>query len=143
MSSHELEFLPNKRRTIKSLLHKFDFTIDEGKKRLNPSRGKTQGEHRRRKVEKSFVTPACTSTKLTPRINGMTAHTHTHTHKGQHQEDGHRLYRSLRLPASYSSYLPKSHSKAFYYCELCSNQSLSLLGIMKHLCCLSVVSVQR
>ena len=79
MSSHELEFLPNKGRTIKSLLHKFDFTVDEGKERLNPSRGNNQGKHRRRKVEKSCVTPACTSTKLTPRINGMTAHTHIHT----------------------------------------------------------------
>ena len=36
---------------------KFDFTVDEGKRRLNPSRDKNKGKHRRRKVdEKSCVT---------------------------------------------------------------------------------------
>ena len=30
---------------------KFDFTVDEGKKLLNPSRDKNQGTHRRRKVD--------------------------------------------------------------------------------------------
>ena len=36
---------------------KFDFTVDEGKEQLNPSREKNYGKHRRRKVdEKSFVT---------------------------------------------------------------------------------------
>ena len=34
---------------------KFDFTVDEGKGRLNPSRDKNQGKHRRRKVEKFCV----------------------------------------------------------------------------------------
>ena len=58
---------------------KFDFTVDEGKKRLNPSREKNKYKYRRRKVEKSCVTPAGTSTSLTSRINGMTTHTHTHT----------------------------------------------------------------
>ena len=38
------------------MIHKFDFTIDEGKGRLKPSRGKNEGKHRRRKVEKSCVT---------------------------------------------------------------------------------------
>ena len=34
----------------------FDFTVDEGKERLNPSREKNKGMHRRRKVdEKSCV----------------------------------------------------------------------------------------
>ena len=35
---------------------KFDFTVDEGKERLNPSREKNEGNHRRRKVEKSCLT---------------------------------------------------------------------------------------
>ena len=36
---------------------KFDFTVDEGKEWLNPSRDKNQGTHRRRKVDlKSCVT---------------------------------------------------------------------------------------
>ena len=36
---------------------KFDFTVDEGKERLNPSREKNKGMHRRRKVdEKSCAT---------------------------------------------------------------------------------------
>ena len=40
---------------------KFDFTVDEGKERLNPSRENNKGTHRRRKVdEKSCVTPAGT-----------------------------------------------------------------------------------
>ena len=30
---------------------KFDFTVDEGKEWLNPSRDKNQGTHRRRKVD--------------------------------------------------------------------------------------------
>ena len=46
----------NRRKTIKSLVHKIDFTLDEGKGRLNPSRDKNEGKHRRRKVEKSWVT---------------------------------------------------------------------------------------
>ena len=55
---------------------KFDFTVDEGKERLNPSRDKNSGKHRRRKVEKSCVTPAGASTSLTSRINGKkTQHT--------------------------------------------------------------------
>ena len=37
--------MPNGWRT------KFDFTVDEGKERLNPSRDKNQGTHRRRKVD--------------------------------------------------------------------------------------------
>ena len=71
--------MPNKWRTIKSLVHKIDFTVDEGKELLNPSREKDKGTHRRRKVEKSCVTPAGASTSLTSRINGMTTHTRTHT----------------------------------------------------------------
>ena len=68
---------------------KFDFAVDEGKERLNPSREKNEGEHRRRKVGKSCVTPAGTSTSLTSRINGMTTHAHiivpsNHTIIGAH-----------------------------------------------------------
>ena len=58
---------------------KFDFTVDEGKGRLNPSRDKNEGKHRKRKVEKSCVTSACASTSLTSRINGMTTHARTHS----------------------------------------------------------------
>ena len=47
--------MPNEWRTINSLVHKiaklFDFTVDEGKEWLNPSRDKNQGTHRRRKVD--------------------------------------------------------------------------------------------
>ena len=44
--------MPNGWRTIKSLVHKkkVDFTVDEGKEWLNPSREKNQGTHRRKKV---------------------------------------------------------------------------------------------
>ena len=43
--------MPNGWRTINSLVHKFDFTVDEGKEWLNHSRDKNQGTHRRRKVD--------------------------------------------------------------------------------------------
>ena len=51
--------MPNGWRTIKSVVHKikFDFTADEGKEWVNPSREKSLGTHRRNKVdEKSCVT---------------------------------------------------------------------------------------
>ena len=64
----------NKRRTINSLVHKIRLHGRRGKKRLNPSREKNKGKHRRRKVEKSCVTLAGTSTNLTSSINGMTTH---------------------------------------------------------------------
>ena len=57
---------------------KFDFTVDEGKGRLNPSRDKCK--HRRRKAKKSFATPAGASTSLASRIDGMTTQTHR-THR--------------------------------------------------------------
>ena len=69
---------------LTQLIHtymKIDFTVDKGKGRLNPSRDKNQGRHRRRKLDpvwpSSCVTPAGASTSLTSRINGMTTHTHT------------------------------------------------------------------
>ena len=77
---HELGFflkqkkiMPNKWRTrfIRGYT-KLGFTVDEGKERLSPSRDKNLCKHRRRKVEKSCVTPAGASTSLTSRINGMT-----------------------------------------------------------------------
>ena len=56
------------------------FTVDEGKERLNPSREKNKGTHRRKKVdEKSCVTPAGTSNELDVQ-NEWEANTHTHTH---------------------------------------------------------------
>ena len=77
--------MPNEWRTIKSLVHKFDFTIDEGKQWLNYSREKNQGTHRRRKVdEESCVTiillcgPAGTSNELDVQ-NEWEENTHTHT----------------------------------------------------------------
>ena len=48
--------MPNKRRTINSWVYKFDFTVDEGKGRLNPSRDKNEGKHHRSKVDKSCAT---------------------------------------------------------------------------------------
>ena len=48
--------MPNKWE--ERLIHgytEFDLTVDEGKGRLNPSRDKNEGKHRRRKVEKSCV----------------------------------------------------------------------------------------
>ena len=50
-------------------------TVDEGKGRLNSSRDRNKGKHRRVKVEKFCVTTAGASTSLTSRINGMTTHT--------------------------------------------------------------------
>ena len=47
--------MPNKWRRIISCVAKVDFTVDEGKGRLNPSREKKDGKQRRRKVEKSYV----------------------------------------------------------------------------------------
>ena len=94
-----------------NLCKKFDFTFDEGKGGLNPSRDKNQGEHRRRKVEKSCVTPADASTTLTSGINGMTTQ---HPHKydahtlnevccpGEKQKKG--VY---RLSPAYSSTLTR------------------------------------
>ena len=65
---------------------KFDFVVDEGKGRLNPSHVKNYGKHRRRKVEKSCVTPASPSTSVTSRINGMTTYT-TQPKYGKGQAD--------------------------------------------------------
>ena len=63
--------MPNGWRTIKSLVHKFDFTVDEGKEWLNPSREKNKGTYRRKKVdEKSCVI------FLLSRMNGK-KNTHT------------------------------------------------------------------
>ena len=47
--------MPNGWRTIKSLVQKFDFTVDEGKEWLNPSREKNQGTHRKKKVDENPV----------------------------------------------------------------------------------------
>ena len=67
MSLHELGFFLTKSKKIKikcptsgeRLNRKYkreDFTVDDGKERLNSSREKNSGKHRRRKVEKSRVT---------------------------------------------------------------------------------------
>ena len=78
---------------------KFDFTVDEGKERLDPSREKNLGKHRRRKVEeKSFVTfPLCgpgwyvhkpdVQNKWDDNTHKHT-HTHTHTHILRFSTDG-------------------------------------------------------
>ena len=66
--------------------------VDERKERLNPSHEKNQDKHRRRKVEKSCVTPAVTSTSLTYRINGMKTHT-THIPPWEDQCEWHRMTR--------------------------------------------------
>ena len=56
----------------------FDFTVDEGKEWLNPSREKNSGKHRRKKVDgKSCVTFfLCTSIEVQ---NEREENTHTHT----------------------------------------------------------------
>ena len=70
--------MPNKWRTIKSFVHKFDFMVDEGKERLNPSREKNKGTHRRSKVvAKSCVTPAGSSNEFDVQ-NKWEEKTHTH-----------------------------------------------------------------
>ena len=70
--------MPNKWRTIKSLVHKFDFTVDEGKEQLNPSCEKNKGTHRRRKVDEKFcVTPAGTSKEFDVQNNKWEESTHT------------------------------------------------------------------
>ena len=57
--------IPTSGERLNRYYTKFGFTIDEGKERLNPSREKNKGMHRRRKVgEKSCVTPAGTSNDL-------------------------------------------------------------------------------
>ena len=62
---------------------KFDFTVDEGKEWLNPSREKNKGTHRRKKVyEKSSVTfsscvtPAGTSIDVQNEWEENTENTH-------------------------------------------------------------------
>ena len=80
--------MSNKWRTINSLVHKNSTsTVDEGKERLNPSREKNEGKHRRRKVdEKSCVTfLLCDSGWYVPKPDVQNkwkdnSHTHTQTH---------------------------------------------------------------
>ena len=64
---------------------KFDFTVDEGKGCLNPSREKTLRQALQKEDGEinhvwlsSCVTLAGASTSLTSRINGMATRTHTH-----------------------------------------------------------------
>ena len=90
MQSHELEFFLTKNHAQQvgndlfvGTQNSTSFTVDEGKGRLNPSRDKSPGKPRRRKVEKSCVTDSCVlpagaSTSLMFILNGMTKHT-THT----------------------------------------------------------------
>ena len=110
VQSHELGFFLTKKieiqykikkscptsgeRLIRGYL-KFDFTVDEGKGRLSPSRDRNKGRHRRRKVEKSCVTSAGASTSPTFRINEMTTHTHRHV-----------LHFNYRLPIPPTATLP-------------------------------------
>ena len=65
------------------LYTKFDFTVDEGKERRNPSREKNKGTHHRNKVDEkscvtflACVTPAGTSIDVQ---NEWEENTHTHT----------------------------------------------------------------
>ena len=81
--------MPNKWRTIKSLVHKIRLTLDEGKERLNPSREKNKGMHRRRTVEKSCVTflpgdPGWYVHKPDAQNNKRDDNTHTYTHITNH-----------------------------------------------------------
>ena len=67
------------------LPYKFDFTVDEGKQWLNPSRDKDKGTHRRRKVdEKSCVTfLLCDPGRYVQRSYVQNKWEETHTHKTQ------------------------------------------------------------
>ena len=61
-----------------------NYTINEGNGRLNSSREKNQGKHRRRKVdEKTCVAPAGTSNNpdVQNKWEENTHNTHTHTHR--------------------------------------------------------------
>ena len=63
---------------------KLDFTVDEGKERLNPSCEKNEGKHRRRMVGRSCVTillsdPGWYVHKLDVQYK-RDDNTHTHTH---------------------------------------------------------------
>ena len=50
---------------VNGVFPQFDFTVGEGKERLNPSREKNEGTLRRRKVDdKFYVTPAGTSSEI-------------------------------------------------------------------------------
>ena len=62
----KLHIMPNKWRTIISLVHKIRYTstVDEGKERLNPSREKHKGKHRRRKVDEK----PCVTRLVRPRV---------------------------------------------------------------------------
>ena len=76
---------------------KFDFTVDEGKERLNPSREKNKGMHRRGKVdEKSCATFLLCDpgwyiqrTNLTSIINGEKTQKHN---SNTHQPSAERGY---------------------------------------------------
>ena len=74
--------MPNGWRTIKSLVHKFDFTVDEGKEWLNPSREKNEGKHRRKVDGKSCVTFFLCDpgwyVQWSPEWMGRKHNTHTH-----------------------------------------------------------------
>ena len=65
------------RISITGIFPQFDFTVDEGKERLNPSREKNKGAHCRRKLdEKSWVTPAGPSNEFDVQ-NKWEENTHT------------------------------------------------------------------
>ena len=80
--------MPNKSRKITycmSWVHKFDFTVDEEKGRLNPSRDKILRQApQKERWPSSCVTPARAYTyyierfSLTSRIDGITTNIHTH-----------------------------------------------------------------
>ena len=60
---------------------KFDFTVDEGKERLNSSRDKNYGKHRRRKVEKSCATfLLCDPVRYVHKSDVQKNWDNTHTH---------------------------------------------------------------
>ena len=94
MQSHELGFFLTKKRRKKKAQQvendqfvssqKFDFMVDEGKERLNPSCEKkiktstAEGRWKRNPASpSSCVTPAGTSTSQTSRINGKKTQQHT------------------------------------------------------------------
>ena len=81
---------------------KIEFTVDEGKGRLNPSRDRNLGKHHRRKVEKSCVIMTCVFVCfLDIKIVGRTSRGHT----------GGRLHRISHPPSFCGACLNFSREK--------------------------------
>ena len=98
----------------------FDFTVDEGKGWLNPSRDKNESKHGRRKVEKSCVIFLLRDRRLYAQQsdvrNKWDEHTHTHTHTSsidppwEDQREWHRMTRMTRPDCAVMCNLINTHT---------------------------------